>query len=86
MKYVFRLVRDSKRPAEATVVQIKVAHDGKDVFASEPRPVQTGETVEGWYKLDSSSEPGQYLIGVQAKKPGSKSAPMTQWIDFEVTR
>jgi VWFA-related protein len=86
VKYVFRLVRDPKRPPEATVVQIKVAHDGKDVFASEPRPVQTGETVEGWYKLDSSLEPGQYLIGVQAKKSGSKSAPMTQWIDFEVTR
>jgi len=68
------------------VVQIQVAHDGKNVFVSEPRPVQTGETVEGWYKLDAALDLGQYLLGVQAKMAGSKSAPMTQWIDFEVTK
>ena len=86
VKYAFRLVRDPQKAAKAITVQIKVAHHGKGVFASEPRPVQTGETTEGWYKLDSSLEPGQYLLGVQAKEPGSKSAPKTQWIDFEVVR
>ena len=86
VKYLFRLVRDPRKPAQAVAVQIQVAHDGKNVFASEPRPVQTGETVEGWYKLDASLGLGQYLLGAQATKPGSKSAPMTQWIDFEVTK
>jgi VWFA-related protein len=86
VKYLFRLVRDPRKPAEAVAVQIQVAHDRKNVFASEPRPVQTGETVEGWYKLDASLDLRQYLLGAQATKPGSKSAPMTQWIDFEVTK
>jgi hypothetical protein len=86
VKYVFRLARDPKKPTEVIAALIKVAHGGEDVFTSEPRPLQTGETVEGWYKLDPSLELGHYLLGVQAKKPRSKSPPVTRWIDFEVKR
>ncbi len=86
VKYLFRVVRGPRKPAEAVGLLIKVAHEGKDVFASEPRQVQTGETVEGWYKLDSSLEPGQYLLGFQARVPAPKSTPITEWIDFEIAK
>jgi hypothetical protein len=86
VKYLVRPVRDPKKPAQAILVQIKVSHDGKEAFTSEPRAVQTGETVEGWYKLDTSFEPGQYLLGVLAKKAESKSAPVMRWIDFEIVK
>ena len=83
VKYAFAVVR-AKKPAESVAVAVKIAPDGKDIFAGEPRPVQADETVEGWYKLDPALEPGEYLLGVEARKPGQKSAGVTQWIDFEV--
>ena len=86
VNYALGVQRDPKKPAEGVEIQVKVVHEGKDIFASDPRTLQTGETLEGWYKLDGTLEPGQYLLGVQAKNPSAKAAPIGQWIDFEIVK
>lgn len=77
LTYSFRLLRSAKKSGDAAEFRVHILHDGKEIYAGEPRSVKPGEPVTRTYALDASAEAGHYLLGVSA-------GPATQWIDFDV--
>jgi hypothetical protein len=81
LKYEFRLFqRDA-----ASEVRVEILHESKTVYTGDLPDVQPGAASSGVYALDASFAPGQYLLGVVARKHGAKEGA-GQWIDFEVVK
>ena len=83
LEYQFLLVQ---RGVDAQT-RIEVQHDGKTVYTSDPLGAKAGEVFSGVYRIDASFTPGQYLLGVVARRPGAKdNRAVAKWIDFEVVK
>jgi hypothetical protein len=74
--------------ASSVESRIQVQREGKTLYTSEPLDAKPGAPFGGTYKLETSAEPGAYLLGVVAKDAAGKGRghPVTQWIDFEVVK
>ncbi len=70
--------------AASVETRIQVLRKGKTIYTSEPLHAKPGKLFSGTYKLDPSTESGNYLFGVVAKEPKGKAKSVSQWIDFEV--
>ncbi len=68
--------------------RIQVLHEGKTLYMSEPLEAKPGTPFAGTYKLESSAEPGKYLLGVVAggAQGKGKGRSISQWVDFEVVK
>jgi hypothetical protein len=79
LKYEFRLFQRDV----ASDVRVEILREGKTVYTSDLPDVTPGAPFSGVYALDASFAPGQYLLGVVARKHGAKDG-VAQWIDLEV--
>jgi hypothetical protein len=79
LKYQFRLFQRDAAPD----VKVEILHEGKAVYTGDLPDVTPGAPFSGVYALGPSFAPGQYLLGVVARKHGAKDG-VAQWIDFEV--
>lgn len=77
LNFSLRLLRAEKKSAEPAEVRIRFLRDGKEIYSAAPLSAKPGEPVTGTYRLDSSAEPGHYLMEAAA-------GAVTQWIDFEI--
>lgn len=86
VKLAYQLVRNPKTEGEPLNASYEVVREGKVIFASAAQAISGEASQEMPYRLDPSWGPGEYLLGFRVAKPGSKSKPQTQWIDFEITK
>ncbi|MBV8856873.1 MAG: VWA domain-containing protein [Acidobacteria bacterium] len=83
----------TKRPQLTT--QVRLFHDGQQVFAGPEKPFDPGPQADtktlrddGLLRLGADAAPGEYVlqITVTEKSGGGKSRAATQWIDFEIAK
>lgn len=86
IRYLFSVAHSARKSTANLNLKITIIYEGNVIFESEPRSAETGDTVEGWYQLPESLEPGRYLLGVSIIRSGARSPQLKEWADFEVTK